>query len=105
MAGKRQQDRGEGPPAHASPDLLLAVPRDGGESMSDQESGPGFTGRYVAGLRYMESSRVAQPLLVDPLAGKLAGAKGLELAQRELENLERDQVRRCEASTHTRADA
>ncbi|PNW71476.1 hypothetical protein CHLRE_16g655900v5 [Chlamydomonas reinhardtii] len=59
--------------------------------MSDQESGPGFTGRYVAGLRYMESSRVAQLLLVDPLAGKLAGAKGLELAQRELENLERDQ--------------
>ncbi|KAG2441726.1 hypothetical protein HXX76_003341 [Chlamydomonas incerta] len=59
--------------------------------MSDQESGPGFTGRYVAGLRYMESTRVAQPLLVDPLAGKLAGPKGLELAQRELENLERDQ--------------
>ncbi|KAG2451829.1 hypothetical protein HYH02_003605 [Chlamydomonas schloesseri] len=58
---------------------------------SDQQSGPGFTGRYVAGLRFIESSLVANPILVDPLAGKLAGSEGLELAQRELEDLERDQ--------------
>lgn len=53
----------------------------------------GFTGRFTAGLRYVESTCVSDPLISsDPLAGVLAGDRGLALAKRELEQLSRDQV-------------
>ncbi|KAG2492901.1 hypothetical protein HYH03_008815 [Edaphochlamys debaryana] len=52
----------------------------------------GFTGRYTAGLRYVESSCIPHPLIAsDPLAGVLAGERGLELARQELANLQDDQ--------------
>lgn len=53
----------------------------------------GFTCRYTAGLRHIESTTVPQPLLHDPLAGLLAGERGLQLAQQELEGLIAAQVR------------
>ncbi|GLC46460.1 hypothetical protein PLESTM_001877900 [Pleodorina starrii] len=52
----------------------------------------GFTGRFTAGLRFVESTCVPHPLLPsDPLAGALAGDRGLALAKQELEQLVRDQ--------------
>ncbi|GLI63135.1 hypothetical protein VaNZ11_006043 [Volvox africanus] len=52
----------------------------------------GFTGRFTAGLRYVESTCVPEPILLsDPLAGALAGNRGLTLAKQELEQLTRNQ--------------
>jgi hypothetical protein len=52
----------------------------------------GFTGRFVAGLRAVESEQVAQPLLKDPLAKVLAGQEGLQLAEKELGDLVAQEV-------------
>ncbi len=61
--------------------------------IADLEALVGFTCRYTAGLRHIESTAVPQPLLHDPLAGLLAGERGLQLAQQELEGLVAAQVR------------
>ncbi|KXZ52571.1 hypothetical protein GPECTOR_9g615 [Gonium pectorale] len=47
-----------------------------------------FTGRFTAGLRFVESTRVAHPVIAhDPLAGCLAGERGMALAEQELKQL------------------
>ncbi|KAJ9511685.1 hypothetical protein QJQ45_017988 [Haematococcus lacustris] len=60
----------------------------GAQEGSEQEvSGPAFTCRYTAALRHVETQCVPNPVLVDHLAPHLCGPKGLQLAQKELQQL------------------
>ncbi|GFH15762.1 uncharacterized protein HaLaN_12053, partial [Haematococcus lacustris] len=72
----------------------------GAQEGSEQEvSGPAFTCRYTAALRHVETQCVPNPVLVDHLAPHLCGPKGLQLAQKELQQL----VAAQSASSHPAA--